>query len=125
MCDKSESPIHGSLVITIFLILILDRVTPLVINRSQPDFSVLRSWGLGPLRGHGADIKNRLILQENGSLRNRQDGQNDEKMWRDTVHSQSYATSFRHSAVLSVTAVLLHKLPITGTRKRKTATPAN
>ena len=64
MCDKSESPIHGSLVITIFLILNLDRVTPLVINRSQPDCSVFRSWGLGPLRGHGVDIKNRLILQE-------------------------------------------------------------
>ena len=30
----------------------------------------------------------------------------------DTVHSQSYATFFRHSAVLSVPAVLLRKLPI-------------
>ena len=40
-------------------------------------------------------------------------------------NDQSYATSFRHSAVLSVPAVLLRKLPITGKRKRQTATPAN
>ena len=51
--------------------------------------------------------------------------QNDEKMWRKTVHSQSYAISFRHSTALSVPAVLLGKFPITGTRKRQTATPAN
>ena len=38
--------------------------------------------------------------------------QNDEKMWREAVHSQSYATFFRHSDVLSVPAVLLRKLPI-------------
>ena len=44
---------------------------------------------------------------------------------RETVHSRFYATSFRHFAILSVPAVLLHKLPITGTRKRQTATPAN
>ena len=36
--------------------------------------------------------------------------QNDEKMWRETVHSQSYATFFRHSAVLSLPAVLLRKV---------------
>ena len=40
--------------------------------------------------------------------------QNDEKLWRETVHSQSYAASFRHSAVLSPPAVLLRKLPING-----------
>ena len=51
--------------------------------------------------------------------------QNDEKMWRKTVHSQSYGASFPHSAILSVAVVLLRKLPITGTRKRQTATPAN
>ena len=50
--------------------------------------------------------------------------QNDERMWRGTVHPQSYATFFRHSAVLSVPALLLRKLPIIGTRKRQTATPA-
>ena len=33
-------------------------------------------------------------------------------MWRETVHSQSYATFFRHSAVLSLPAVLLRKLAI-------------
>ena len=38
--------------------------------------------------------------------------QNDEKMLRETVHSQSYATYFRHSAVLSLPAVLLGKFPI-------------
>ena len=32
-------------------------------------------------------------------------------MWRETVHSQSFATLFRHSAVLSLPAVLLRKLP--------------
>ena len=37
--------------------------------------------------------------------------QNDEKMLRETVHSQSYATYFRHSAVLSLPAVLLGKFP--------------
>ena len=37
--------------------------------------------------------------------------QNDEKMLHETVHSQSYVTSFRHSAALSVPAVLLRKLP--------------
>ena len=31
-------------------------------------------------------------------------------MSRETVHSQSYATFFRHSAVLSLPAVLLRKL---------------
>ena len=38
---------------------------------------------------------------------------NNEKMWRVAVHSQSYATFFPHSAVVSVPAVLLRKLPIT------------
>ena len=39
--------------------------------------------------------------------------QNDEKMWRETVHSQTYATFSRHSADLRVPAVLLRtKLPI-------------
>ena len=37
--------------------------------------------------------------------------QNDEKMWRETVHSQSYAPFFCHFAVLSAPAVLLRKLP--------------
>ena len=37
----------------------------------------------------------------------------------------SYVTFFGHSAVLSVPAVLLRKLPIIGTRKRQTATPVN
>ena len=37
--------------------------------------------------------------------------QSDEKMSRETVHSQSYATFFRHSAVLSLSAVLLRQLP--------------
>ena len=32
-------------------------------------------------------------------------------MWCETVHSQCCTTFFRHSAVLSVPAVLLHKLP--------------
>ena len=32
-------------------------------------------------------------------------------MWRETVHSQSYVTLFRHSTVLSLPAVLLRKLP--------------
>ena len=32
-------------------------------------------------------------------------------MWRETVHSHSFATLFRHSAVLSLSAVLLRKLP--------------
>ena len=32
-------------------------------------------------------------------------------MWCETVRSQSYATLFRHCAVLSVPAVLLRKLP--------------
>ena len=32
-------------------------------------------------------------------------------MRHETVHSQSYATCFRHSAVLSVSTVLLRKLP--------------
>ena len=36
--------------------------------------------------------------------------QNDQKMSRETVHSQSYATFFRHSAVL------LRKLSINGSR---------
>ena len=40
--------------------------------------------------------------------------QKDEKMWRETVHFHSHATSFRHSAVLSVLAVLLHKFAIYG-----------
>ena len=35
-------------------------------------------------------------------------------MWRETVYSQSYATFFRHSAVLSVPAVLWRKLPFSG-----------
>ena len=65
-----------------------------------------------------------------GSLRNRtaqkdSEGQNDEKMWRETEYSQPYVTFFRHSAALSVPAVLLRKLPIIGTRKRQTATPVN
>ena len=34
-------------------------------------------------------------------------------MSRETVHSRSYATLFRHSAVLSLPAVLLRKFPIT------------
>ena len=34
------------------------------------------------------------------------------KKCRATVHSQSYATFFRHSAVLSLQAVLLRKLAI-------------
>ena len=38
------------------------------------------------------------------------------------MHSQSYATFFRHSAVLSLPAVLMRKLPVIGTRKRQTAT---
>ena len=37
--------------------------------------------------------------------------ENDENLWRETVHSQSYATFFRHSAVLSLLAILLRKLP--------------
>ena len=40
-------------------------------------------------------------------------------MWHGNVHSQSYATFFRHSAVLSDPALLLRKLPIIGTRKGK------
>lgn len=51
-----------------------------------------------------------------GSLHNRTTGRlrrrrNVEKMERETVPSQSYATSFRHSAVLSFPAFLLRKLP--------------
>ena len=42
--------------------------------------------------------------------------QNDEKLWRKTVHSQSYSSFFRHSAVLSVPVILLIKLPIDGGR---------
>ena len=38
--------------------------------------------------------------------------QNDEKMSRKIGNAQSRATIFRHSAVLSLPAVLLHKLPI-------------
>ena len=41
-----------------------------------------------------------------------QDSKTAKKMWRGTVHSQSYTTLFRHSAVLSVPAVLLRKLRI-------------
>ena len=44
-----------------------------------------------------------------------QDGwktQNDEKMSRKIGNAQSHATFFRHSAVLSLPAVLLRKLPI-------------
>ena len=51
--------------------------------------------------------------------------QNDEKMWHGTVHSQSYATFFRYSAVVSLPAILLRKFPMIGTRKRQTDTPAN
>ena len=42
----------------------------------------------------------------------------DEKLWRETVHSQSYATFFRHSADLSIQAVLLRKLSISERRLR-------
>ena len=37
--------------------------------------------------------------------------QSDKKMWRQSVYSQSYATFFLHSAVLSLPTVLLCKLP--------------
>ena len=37
--------------------------------------------------------------------------QNDEKMWRQTVHFQSYAIFFRRSAVLGVPTVVLCKHP--------------
>ena len=50
-----------------------------------------------------------------GSLRNRTAGRLKtaelRKMLRETEHSQSYATSFPHFAVLSVPVVLLRKLP--------------
>ena len=46
-------------------------------------------------------------------------------MWRETVHSQSYTTFFRHSAVLSLPAVLLRELasdvrcPVVSSRERR------
>ena len=40
--------------------------------------------------------------------------QNDAKMSRKTVHSRSWVTFFRHSAVLSLPAVLLRKVPNDG-----------
>ena len=42
--------------------------------------------------------------------------QNDEKISGETVHSQSYATFFRHSAVLSLPAVLLLKVSAVSNR---------
>ena len=48
------------------------------------------------------------------TLRNRTPGglttQNDEKMLRMTGNAQSHATLFRHSAVVSLRAVVLHKV---------------
>jgi len=38
--------------------------------------------------------------------------QNDEINWRETMHSRSCATFFRHSAVLSLEAVLLRKVSV-------------
>ena len=38
--------------------------------------------------------------------------QNDEINWRETMHSRSCATFFRHSAVLSLEAVLLRKISV-------------
>ena len=40
-----------------------------------------------------------------------QDGRMTKKMLHKTGNAQSRATLFRHSAVLSLTTVLLHKLP--------------
>ena len=48
-----------------------------------------------------------------------QDGARMSKKCGARLHSQSYATCFRHSAVL------LGKLSFIRTRKRKTATPVN
>ena len=48
------------------------------------------------------------VVHKLGSLRNRTAERlrtADEKLWRETVHSQSFATFFRHSALL------LRKLP--------------
>ena len=42
------------------------------------------------------------------------------KILRETVDSRSCATFFRHSAILSLPALLLRKLPLIGTRKRQT-----
>ena len=50
---------------------------------------------------------NRDLTQQDGCKT--QDGRMTKKMWRETVHCRSWPF-FRHSAVLSLTAVLLSKV---------------
>ena len=56
-------------------------------------------------------ISSRCICVCNRDLTQQDGWKNDAKMSRETVHSRSCATFFRHSAVLSLPAVLLRKVP--------------
>ena len=54
-----------------------------------------------------------------------QDGRMTKKCGARLCISKFYATFYRNSAVQSVPNVLMCKVPIIGTRRRQTATPAN